>query len=1313
MTEKVVFVHGFMGNMKSTWGKFPQLLGADPDINCNIAQYGYSTCYLPLIGVSPTIHHLAEGLLTEIESRYDLKKDSIVLVGHSLGGLVIRKMLLNLHMKGEKHNIKKLCFYAVPQDGAGLASLASKIAFRNNKLKALCKDSSYVEEMNDAWSYAKLNNHFDILSVFAGRDAIVKSNSVKSIFREHPVKSIPDAGHINIVKPKSSEDISFRVLRDFIKKKKKITDSIPDVARTFKEWRRFDRQHALNYVEDEARKSAFQALVEAFESEKPLVRLSGLSGLGKTRLIIEYINRFKIAEDEILIFDASQNERQIFESVKSTVDAGCTGLVIIEACEVLFHDRLEKLFDTAESMLKVITVGFYHDRVHSSAHIKLERLHEDEVKKLIGSILPDADNSKVERIRKFVEGFPLLAEMITTQLLEEGSIQANFTERDLVEKLINGDGNLADESRELLKVFSLFDYFQYTSIHKGESESPIDFLNRIAGTSSRSFDQVITQFSEKEIINCTGVFARLVPKPLALNLAVEWWESSLFERQADLISNIPSAMFESFCTQIKYLDSSANVQSFVESFLEEARPFGQAELLFSKKGSRLFRSLVEVNPSATSEALYRIFQSSDDSVISDIKGDVRRNLVWSLEMLCFHKSYFEKAAWCLFKLACYENESFSNNAIGQFAQLFRWQLSGTESDFDQRLKLLNRALSLNNKKSDLVLIETIKTAISAHGGTRIVGAEFQGTKPELKEWLPSTYEEIYHYWGELFSILMALAEKEHALEKVRKVVGNGVRGLVRFNFTDTLDDTITRLIEIGGKYWPEASRSIVHVLEYDAEDMPQDKLDAIYKWQALLSPDKDNFKEQITLIVLDPSREFFKNEEGEFVDVAEKDAVEFANSIRSLDELYENIEFILLFGEQKQSRVFGREIAKKFFGLETEKLFNLIKRVLAKLDNARFEFVSGFLSGIYVCDSNLWVDYVTVFASKEELVKHYPSAVRTGVCSMEQLNTLVKLIREGNLEAYNATFFAYGGAVNHLSEEQVIYFCNELSELGPQAAWAALDILNMYIFGRDDYDFDKLRPQFEALILNVSFVQENKVRNHDGYHWLKLVEKLLKNDSPQFARRLVAFLVDQVKSFEIDFSDLWDILHPALYMAFERYAENIWPEFSEEVLLITDARQCFKLRELFGSAREGRKKTNSIFTLIDSNVVIEWCKNRSALMYVIRSLRLFDKVKVEDGASDNDKDEYVKAPNSLFVELVDVFGKNADFLSEVGANFHSRSWTGSIIPGLEDDKAALAPMLDHESENVRQWAKEFIDMIDRDIAMNKKRESEEEFARGI
>lgn len=1298
MAKYIVFVHGLGGIIDETWGRFPEFLNQDKSIEHKVLQYGYMSpnilkqFYQP----APTILNIANGLLTDLKYKCDLNNDDIILVGHSMGGLVIKRLLLRLKAKGINHKIKKICFFDVPHDGAGLANVGKYVAPLNRHMKSLCLNSSDLDDLNDQWVDNDLDKVYDIISVIDANETVVSSMSSKSIFRSHEVETINEVNHSTIVKPNSANDTVVLILKRFIKSLRTIDKYSNKSSVSYESWLIHDRKHSSQFVADDKRIEASSALNITLESHRKLVRLSGLSGLGKSRLIFEYINSCDdLTENNILIFDGSSNNSEIKLSLKQALEDGAAGLAVIENCSVGLHNYIGRELDSTSAELKVITIGFDHDPVETSVHIKLEILTTEAIGKIVSQVLPGFSTYDIEKITTFVEGYPLLALLIAERYRDDGVLNSEVREEAFVNRLINPKENLSNEKLRILKVCSLFDIFRVDGMNQAE----VEYIINLSEASRSDFDQLITSFSDRQIINKVGSFARIVPKPLAVYLAVKWWEESLDGTKTILITKMPDSMLHSFCNQIKYLDSSIKVQDFVEGVCSKFSPFGQAGLLLTTKGSKLFRSLVEVNPKATSDALYRIFDLADDSEIELISGDVRRNLVWALEMLCFHKSYFEKSSWCLFKLACFENESYSNNSVGQFSQLFRWQLSGTEANFDQRLEALNKALQLDDENADLVIIEAIETAISTHGGTRTVGAEYQGTKPSMEEWRPEVCQEIFDYWQQLFHILLRLSEKSYALEAVKKTIGNRIRGLIGPGSIAMLDELITAIIEKNGKYWPSVNQAITHALEYDKDEMHEKSLVALLKWQDLLSPDEHNIKEQLTLVVLDPSRDFQEDESGQLINVAGLEAMDFAKSFISVADLIPYIGYILEFKEQKQSWVFGRELSLRLSREESNILFSELVKYLLTDRNCKFDFIAGYLSGTYTLHESIWRKYVDVFSTNIQLCRHYSKAVRSGKCTIDQLKTLIGFIKEDDLDVYSAVMFSHGRALDHLSEEQVSYFCLELCQVSPKAAWAAFDILSMYMYGNKDYDFNKLKSVLESLLFKVSFHKDGKIKQNDGFHWLKAVDKLIVGNL-EFSKKLLIFIVEQVISDDTDHSDLWNVFHPAFYKIFENFADDIWLEFSQVVVLITVPMQRYRIKELFGSAKESDGKSNSVFTLVDEDKIISWCENEAALLMVAHSLELFDS----SGES--------RIPNKLLIRLIDRFGQNKKFLDQIRMNFNSRSWMGSIIPGLIKDKETLEPLLRHDSQAVRQWAIDFIMLIDNDIKYNSKRESEDKFVRG-
>lgn len=1298
MAKYIFFIHGYSSSSEDAWGKFPDFVEKQFGEQYKIACLDYVSPhkFYQFWKAAPNHLNIAEAFITELENRCEsFSNDEIVFIAHSNGGVVVKKLLQQLALHEKQHNITRICFLDVPHTGSGLASLGKIINPRNKHIKALTSNSDSLVEINQRWQKEKYDSKLRILNLCAEVDDVVSRSSSSHNYPE--TKTIPRVNHGGIAKPTSPSDNVVKEIEKFLRSNPKLDKYLNGASRIYRDWRKIDRLHHMQYVADEQRKSALQSLISVLNSDKPLVRLTGLSGLGKSRLIIEYINEISFPEDFVLIYNASVDEEGVLNKLMQASSDQVNSLVIIENCSVNFHNRVERLFNPPH-YLKIITVDFYHEKIQSSAHIKLERLAVEEIEKLVVQLLPKANESYIKRISKFVEGFPLLVDMLIQHIRSSGELKAEFTENDLVEKLINGDSQLTSSQKEVLRVMSLFDYFRMEKGSYDEVNLDKELITKIAKSSDIDFDAVTTRFNQKELINITGPYARVTPKPLALNLAMEWWESSLFERQSELINSLPEGMIDSFCNQIKYLDSSINVQDFVENFCKAKSPFAQAELLLSKAGSRLFRALVEVNPNATSELLYGVFNRIGDAKIGDISGDTRRNLVWALEMLVFHANCFDKSAWCLFKLAQFENESFSNNSLGQFAQLYSWQLSGTAAPFSQRLNILDRALALNEDSADRVIVKAVERAFDTHGATRSVGAEFQGTKEELEEWMPQQWSEIFGYWQSLLNVLLTIANRRELVSLIKESFGNNLRGLIYYKQYEVLDIFIREIVKLSDKYWPSVQQSLVHIFQYDADGLSVYDMSFLKSWEQLLAPDEDNLEELIKLTVLNPTREHVKGDNGHYIDVAAEDAKDLARKLKNqIDDVIPFLQLIFTFQEQKQSWVFARQLV-----LESDAYHQLLDSTLnfaRKNELVQVQFLMGVLSGLHTKSLADWKLQLETISSDECLVRYYPDAMKTGRFDKNHLDQLICLIKKGKLSSIAAMNLSYGSVTDHLTSEEIIEFCLSLSAINSIGAWVALENISMYEFGKEDVSFEHVRRALKHLVLSVSFESSTKVGQLDSYHWINTVEKLLEIEDENFAVSLCLHLINQVSNYNVTYSDRSDYICTAFYKAFEKFGESIWPVISDQFLK-KDAPNAYRLMDLLGSGKSYKKREKSIFDDLSTETVIEWCRNETALLLVGRSLSLF--------FSENEN----KFVNPLVIILIATFGDNTLFINEISANFNSRSWVGSLVPYLEADKEVLLPLTKNENIKVRTWAISFVSNIDRNIEYETKVEAERDMLLG-
>ncbi len=215
-----LFVHGLWGKPEKTWGRFPDLIRTDPDISNSWDPdfYGYPTPFfrIPFLTAAPNIQLLADGLGTELETKYPDHQTPIVLVCHSLGGLVARRYVADQFMRSGRCRVARLLLYGTPHDGSGLAKVAKHISWFQTQLRQLCRRSEFLNTLNKDWGALHLNEKFQTLCVVGGADDIVSEASAKGFWPPTCVRTVIDASHTGLVKPENTKDLRYLILKRFL-----------------------------------------------------------------------------------------------------------------------------------------------------------------------------------------------------------------------------------------------------------------------------------------------------------------------------------------------------------------------------------------------------------------------------------------------------------------------------------------------------------------------------------------------------------------------------------------------------------------------------------------------------------------------------------------------------------------------------------------------------------------------------------------------------------------------------------------------------------------------------------------------------------------------------------------------------------------------------------------------------------------------------------------------------------------------------------------------------------------------------------------
>lgn len=1298
MDRRILFVHGLGGDEK-TWGDFPKFLAADSDLKATAHFFKYPT---PLLGLKffyllqnsyQNLQDLAKGLKTAIDNLHK-DADEIILVGHSMGGLVVRQYLLDEYIARREPRVNKVILYAVPNEGSSLAQIAKNISvYKNPHLLQLCKSSDFIDLLNQNWTASTFyeNNEIDFTVVVAGNDKIVNRRSAEGIFRHLTPEHIPHANHFSIVKPESADSLAYQILKNSILKKK----YLPQIKhkclglRDFSEWQKYKPESNFTFCKDEDRDVVYKGLSEELTKSSSCVRITGLSGLGKTRLVYEVIsNAPDDIKNKVVYVDAANDVQNIQGWLQSAIENGFEGILIVDNCKSKLHIALAQEASRQDSKVIFVSLDHYLDNLSATQvkEFRLKPLATDSIKKMLEPLFAKQID-QVERIAVFAGGFPQMAVLIANARVANDPDIGRLNDDDLLNKLL---GDIDANERSILKSCALFDRFGFDA----EVASHYHFIaETFVELPRKTFAECVKKFQQRGLIDISGRYAQLVPKPLAVRLASEWWVGTHRDDQLALLGDIPEALVQPFCKQVTMLGFIDEVQELTKDLCGPQGFFGQAEAILSERGSLLFRSFVEVNPEATSRVLYQNLIKLSYKDLLNIKDDVRRNLVWALEKLVFHKSVFEDASWCLLLLASAENESWSNNATGQFEQLFGVWLSGTEADFQSRLRILKRALESNDEKIESVIVQALGHAISTHSGSRTVGAEYQGNRPPLEEYRPKIWQEIFDYWTAIYDLLIGIVEKNQQLSnKALVIIGSSIRGMIQHGRIDMLDDVITKIILMRGRFWPSALESISQSKEYDSNGLPKEGVDALDKWAQMLSPEESNLIEKLQIIVVDPPWEHKKDSDNRYVNLAEIKAEKLASELAGTVELGDEHLSLLLSGHPKESFSFGRKWA-----LIATNVDGLIERILSQIDTRAeldLNFLLGLLAGVYQLDQSKWEEYLMRFVCSSELVTFSPRVLRTGKIESRHLEIFLELIFSETLAVQSANSLSYGSALSHLDSETVVSFCLRLAKFNAQSQWAALDILFMYCFGESE-KFIECSDALKTLSSRVSLKQSSRLMQTDMYHWSETVSKFILENEYEFCRKISNQIILAARE-HFEFDDLIYHVKPVLTSIFKLFGNRLWPDYGL-ALITAEGKELWELSRLMERENSFSLQKPSLLNYISQDTLILWCKQNigKAPYFLARNINIFTI------DSNNNK-----IPNPLFVTLLEQFGHLDHFGGELSANLASIGWSGSLVPYLQSDKAALSILLEHHSPVVREWVRSQIEYIDKTITYEQIRDSE-------
>lgn len=316
----VILIHG-LGAPNNTWSNgevswIDLFLSDEAFSSLDVAEITYDTAHLAngllslmgiktiklgrfksfTVGKGPctTIEILARELKREIDSKKIKQYKNVVLIGHSMGGLVAVRYILEEFEHNQSHNVKGMISLATPYNGSSFALYNQLIKSVNKhaQIPALGPNSVFLDETIRLWQKHLEKMDIDFKFFFGTEDAVVpESSAIPHIVSSKWTGGIPLPGdHNTIVKVENHNSTSYSNVseaakeifeKDIIVKKKLIDEQRKlTMAKTVTRLKAngLDQEQALYLLEN--KKYNFEYLKP--NAEKRLVVVVGEFGVGKS-----------------------------------------------------------------------------------------------------------------------------------------------------------------------------------------------------------------------------------------------------------------------------------------------------------------------------------------------------------------------------------------------------------------------------------------------------------------------------------------------------------------------------------------------------------------------------------------------------------------------------------------------------------------------------------------------------------------------------------------------------------------------------------------------------------------------------------------------------------------------------------------------------------------------------------------------------------------------------------------------------------------------------------------------------------------------
>lgn len=610
----------------------------------------------------------------------------------------------------------------------------------------------------------------------------------------------------------------------------RLLGGIGNVAIPLAQWAELDRLRAEWHAS--ASRDELARVVDHFvtSTDYPDLRIEGVSGIGKTRAVLEALRNHSYA-DVVAYVGAYDQLPEGLLSQLQTQERTC--VLVVDGCSALEHEALAG-FVRVQSPVKLITIG--QPTVYQGRRTPLmaEQLEDEALTKLIKSEQAGLSQEKVGFIVDNCAGNPRLAQILADALTQRPEATAD----DLITpQIINTyitDG-LPTGAADLVACAAIALLPRVE--HQPGSTEQLDELAAALDIPVTSFRMAIRQLSDLGMLTREGSSVSVNPQPLATHLARYCWDV-LQDRILDrLLPSASEPVLAGLFQRAAELGAFEAGQKAVRNVLGPDGRLGTIGPDQPGATDLLLSHLAVLAPDEICERLEKVLEATADEHLAKLM-DSWSGAEYALERLAWGSATFVRAANLLLRIARtlpVPHSDVQPSPRDRFVGLFGTILPATAATPAVRQGYLQQLQSSSDVRERCLAVAAAVRAVApdelAFGSLRA-----QGRMAIESRGLPATWGDAWDYKASAIRVLSALATDTDTgvAEAAASGLADAVHPLLGFPILQSdlapalarlpeeqLGPVRAKILELQGLYDDDQDGKIVEDLNTIAKSLPR------------------------------------------------------------------------------------------------------------------------------------------------------------------------------------------------------------------------------------------------------------------------------------------------------------------------------------------------------------------------------------------------------------------------------------------------------------------------------------------------------------